>query len=321
MRITLLLVVAVCVCVRLCTRFTHRYGERLTLSWFLWQMIHICSQNDSLPLSFFHSISFLFTLFFYWYNIIFFCYFFIIIRCVCLSFGICVCACIWSHYKPVIASIHHFSSTHSMKFIHTLCMWTLKTKQNKTCAIFCSVCECVCVCSSSISLDSDDDTVWHLRRSPCDLNIQSHILFCTVRLFSFPFSQCDCSNASERYISYFKLKHTAVCASMCCSIIAWVSTVCSAQKQILGTLYSTQHSLSLSHSLAVYCTVCIHHTHVWNMQWALAESVSYLCAVSVSLSLSLAFNPSPCQCIVQCTIHSECIHTHKYHNTYIQFSK
>lgn len=133
------------VCARLCTRFTHRYGERLTLSWFLWQMIHICSQNDSLPLSFFHSISFLFTLFFYWYNIIFFCYFFIIIRCVCLSFGICVCACIWSHYKPVIASIHHFSSTHSMKFIHTLCIWTLKTKQNKTCAIFCSVCECVCV--------------------------------------------------------------------------------------------------------------------------------------------------------------------------------
>lgn len=70
------------------------------------------------------------------------------------------------------------------------------------------------------------------------------------------------SERTSKYISYFKLKHTAVCASMCCSIIAWISTVCSAQKQILGTLYSTQHSLLLSHSLAVYCTVCIHHTHV-----------------------------------------------------------
>lgn len=168
-----------------------------------------------------------------------------------------------------------------------------KTKQNM-CNILLGL--RVCVCSSSISLNSDDDTVWHLRRSPCDLNIQSHILFCTVRLFSFPFSQCDCewiSNASKRtskYISYFKLKHTAVCASMCCSIIAWISTVCSAQKQILGTLYSTQHSLSICRSLThSLCTVLfvytIHMYEICSEHWL---RVCLICALCLFLFLYLS---------------------------------
>lgn len=169
-----------------------------------------------------------------------------------------------------------------------------KTKQNKTCAIFCSVCECVCVCSSSISLDSDDDTVWHLRRSPCDLNIQSHILFCTVRLFSFPFSQCDCEwilNASKRtnekiYFLFQTKAHSCVCINVLLHHRMDFDGM-------FGSKTNTRHSvqytaLSLALSLARCALYCL-YTPYTCMKYAVStgwECVLFVRCVCFSFSIS-----------------------------------
>lgn len=146
-----------------------------------------------------------------------------------------------------------------------------------------------------------------------------HLLSVTVSKFKCEYSEwvsaCLC-------ISYFKLNHTTacVCLLVCINVLLHhrmdFDGMFGCWKQTLGTLYSTHtHTLYLSLSLCTVLFVCM---NVWNMHWALTESVSFVRSVSISFSLSFdPSHPSPCTVLVYNT-HG--VYSYIY-NTYIQFSK
>lgn len=186
----------------------------------------------------------------------------------------------------------------------------------------------MCSVRYSLSLDSGDDTVWHLRCSPCDLGIQSHshtAHFVQYGSSRFPFSQCVTASefqmrlseqTNERPSKYYFLFQTTAHSCVCINVLLHqrmdfdgmfglkTNTLCTA----LALSPSRFFALALARRV-LYCLYTIHMYEICIEHW---QRVCLLCALFLFLFLSRNHR-----------LHASVVYnTHGvYSHTYIQCSK